>query len=629
MLNSLETALGAQDLGGACWTLPAHTKAPAATLRHFGEIARQEAGEMASATRCSTNASRDAQRFVGRWGLAWRVPISNLKYGNNTALPWISPTDFVTFLLSKAPELLMGGLKGEAGQNNLEPYWDAYEQSHPSHVLFTRRDNPERTKRNTLCMSLFGDEGRGLKKGNTCVISLETNLGLFSNKKRTREFASCLGCEVEPAVSKRICANGRAPVSAPSDALQRRQCINLRHHSLLTKYAVAALPNSIYKNTQAVPKLLEAIAAQLEKLFEVGVNVNGQRWFIGFTGCKGDLDWHLKTFGLTRCWKQQTTEVAAHCCHECLAGSGAADFPFEDASFTPGWGPTVFSLRPWGAQEPALLRIPHEAGSQKERIIRRDFFHNTKCGLLRDFAGSSILLLARLGYFNEQGPGVSNARDVLLERAFNHFRLFCKGIGKTPAVHYFCPMYFNAKKQSCFGWTNSKGADTTLLVAWVRVFSRSCLFQPISNEHVHTLELMNRAAQYVDSFQNTMYSQGLWFDRSCATRWCSDVHSFLAAYNKLAFLALRKWCFTAYAIKPKFHLVAHSKQEVFQLLQNPRVQWVPNPLQFACEMNEDVVGRLSLLSRRVHASTCGTMTLRLYLIKCRAVHKRFASLQEN
>ncbi len=49
-----------------------------------------------------------------------------------------------------------------------------------------------------------------------------------------------------------------------------------------------------------------------------------------------------------------------------------------------------------------------------------------------------------------------------------------------------------------------------------------------------------------------------------------------------------------------------------------------NPQLFGCEMNEDVVGRLSRLSRRVSTHNTSERSLQLYLIKSKAVYRRWA-----
>ena len=116
-------------------------------------------------------------------------------------------------------------------------------------------------------------------------------------------------------------------------------------------------------------------------------------------------------------------------CHECLAGS--QQLPFEHAGHQPAWAETEYKERPFDVM-PIVAHIPFEANLENgpttsrpdERMFRRDIFHNTKVGLMRDFVGSTVMILCRLKYFSE--AGASNDRPTLLDRAYRHFYLFCK-----------------------------------------------------------------------------------------------------------------------------------------------------------------------------------------------------------
>ena len=86
--------------------------------------------------------------------------------------------------------------------------------------------------------------------------------------------------------------------------------------------------------------------------------------------------------------------------------------------------------------------------------------------------------------------------------------------------------------------------------------------------------------------------------------------------------------FTGYGMKSKFHLIAHTKHEIAVLLDKPGCDFVLNPLIYSGEMNEDVVGKLSRLSRRVSSRLTSKRTLQLYLCKAKAVYGRFAKSNE-
>ena len=83
-------------------------------------------------------------------------------------------------------------------------------------------------------------------------------------------------------------------------------------------------------------------------------------------------------------------------------------------------------------------------------------------------------------------------------------------------------------------------------------------------------------------------------------------------------------------MKSKFHMIAHAKLDLANLLDQTDIQWVPSPLLFSSEMNEDVVGKLASLSRRADSRLNTKRTLQLYLFKAKAVHSRFRkSVAEN
>ena len=144
-----------------------------------------------------------------------------------------------------------------------------------------------------------------------------------------------------------------------------------------------------------------------------------------------------------------------------------------------------------------------------------------------------------------------------------------------------------------------------------------------SESHRLLLETMRSAALEARAFTRMTYSHSLWMPRRCAWTFYHHVHRFLHYYNKAAFLSLRKFQYTGFAKTGKYHMLAHIKTETLELLKNQHVQWLPNPQLWGCEGNEDVVGLLSRLNRRVSARTSTKRTLQLYLMKAKAVHRRF------
>ena len=101
---------------------------------------------------------------------------------------------------------------------------------------------------------------------------------------------------------------------------------------------------------------------------------------------------------------------------------------------------------------------------------------------------------------------------------------------------------------------------------------------------------------------------------------------FLTCYNALAYECLdsiESLAFCGYAMKPKIHLLCHQLYEQLVWLRDPAVTFIPSPLIYCCEANEDVIGKCSRIMRRVHARQAPKETLLRYLTKARALYRRF------
>ena len=607
---------------------PLPSKAPAASLRGMAARAREDAGEGPLKNDGGKNACRNAHAFVKRWGLSWNIPFSYLDHiddaGNLIKIPYVSPKSFLEFLLKKAPQLVFGGYTDlEAGQNNLDAFWKTYLKVHPSHVM--SEPHPERSTANSFAVCLHGDEGRGLKKGNTCVISLETTLGLdLAAGDFDRGNQPC-GCCLEEPYAKRFRLNSGQALPRHGMNICETQELNLKQNSFLTKFVLAVLPNKYYKKTDVLERLLDVLVDDLTALFNHGFHSRERQWFVGLVGLKGDLRWYEKIAKLNRCFNKQLKSGACMC-HECMAGSPA--LPFENADHVPPWSGSLYAERPWDTTDPpSISRLPFDgdtANPKAEMMLRRDIFHNAKVGILRDFCGGAVLLLCHLRYFHDTTPGVSNKRDLLLERAHQHFLLFCRTMGKSPALHSFTLQFFNSPNSSSFAWVNAKASDVMLMVSWICVLAAGFCNDPIKQDHSDILKTLLECASNAKTFLQIIYNHKLWLTRHCAATLYQEVHGFLVNYNRLAFLSMYQEHYTAFALKSKFHLVCHMKFEIWSLLvAQPQIDFIPNPGMFACDMCEDVVGKLSRLSRRVSPQIPSQRTLELYFMKAHAIYQRF------
>ena len=524
----------------------------------------------------------------------------------------MSPVSVFKFLLEKAPEVLLGGMDRDGGQRLLEAYWGAYRETHGSHKVFTDHEGSLRT---VVPICLHGDEGRGVRRGNTCVVTAETvfGLGTCDNIQKGEHYGSCTSCT---CTSVNLNEKIKCKTPAANTRLASFQEFNLKHHCFLTKYLLFVLPNEAYKETDLLHTLLEQIYRDLRQLYYEGIYFEKQYWHFALVGLKGDLAWFAKIGNLSRCFKRLAD--VAPMCHEC--GAGSATQPFEDCQEYPAWRTSIYATRPWEHQ-PTFVTVPFDS-SAPEQAIRRDLFHNSKCGVFRDFIGSAVLLLCHLQLFHEPpGEGVSNARKVLLQRAHGHFRLFCNGCGLKAALRSFTPDFLNCRKIRMFPWINCKGSDSMILIRWLAVATHG--FLTSHPEHTEILRMIYGAARAARDWMSSLYSHGLWLTRGCAYAIYREGRRFLLQYNALAYESLHGCGFQGFAMKPKVHMLAHTLVDFRSWLDRRDVELIPSPLMWSCESNEDNIGRVSRVSRRMHQASVCTRTLEAYLIKSKALHTQF------
>ena len=90
----------------------------------------------------------------------------------------------------------------------------------------------------------------------------------------------------------------------------------------------------------------------------------------------------------------------------------------------------------------------------------------------------------------------------------------------------------------------------------------------------------------------------------------------------LAWLCLHKYNLSAYALKPKIHMLHHTTHSLRKDLERG-LNKIPSILLANCEMNEDFIGRICRMGRKMHQRNMMRRVLELFLIKGHALHKRF------
>ena len=152
--------------------------------------------------------------------------------------------------------------------------------------------------------------------------------------------------------------------------------------------------------------------------------------------------------------------------------------------------------------------------------------------------------------------------------------------------------------------------------------TRSIIVSPLDPGHVRWTIVMNDGTQAAIEYFKVLYSHGLWLRKPCAAYLFEQGYRFQQAFARMANVSLHTWSFTGFAVKPKSHALAHCQVELKQQLLNPACRRCLSPLIYACEGNEDMVGKMSRVSRRVHQKMMAKRVLQLYMVKAKALYRR-------
>ena len=509
--------------------------------------------------------------------------------GQFLEVPYVKPSSWLSLVLKKYRTLLFphGNIEQE-----LDAFWSCYKNFQPGHVVF--EFGAEKLKR-TLPILLHGDEGRYLKKGNYMITTIELMIGSSPTKKKT------CSCEADPALDRypgvRLISD---TLPAAMSQVASNQLVNTSGNCFLSKFLLLGLQSQLYKkNPDLVHQALDLIAQDLTLLLKDGIEVgSSETFYCAVLGVKGDLKFHYQVGNLTRTYLNTGTKNERAICSLCLAGS--PQVPFEELGPpTPAWEATMFREKPWD-NEPSLVQIPFEPGCE-ESLFRLDSFHCWKVGMGRDLIGSTVITLALLEYliFNQMIQRICR-RDS--KDAHSSFRLWCLANGKSPALHYFSPALFNCSNQRQFPWANVKGSDCMLMTSWLCFVVKLTLNNNLVKlGHSQFFQVLLETLGSVEVFFKLLYSHGLWLPPVCAQRALHHVTVMLRGYKWLS-QEVRRLNIVAYSLKPKLHAMRHIAGDIEKQLSRNSSK-ILNPLAFSCEANEDMVGHVARLSRRVSART--------------------------
>lgn len=564
------------------------------------------------------NISRQAWKLFKNRKVGWNVRTKTFNYvsasGDQLAISYISPCDLMEFLITHHPGVLVGGFQSSVERaHHLEAFWAAFRLQNNYHVVFEEHNDQLQT---VIPLVFHGDEGRGKRRGNTAVVSCGAVIGTQSVvNSRKRSFGDC-DCS-PPASLKQKFGGVTQRLSTQHKNLLRVQSTTMKGHSMLHRWPLFIIPSDIHHaHPAAMKQLLEIVAREFRQLFFEGVTISGRTYNFAIVAAKGDLKWFSK-IALQRSWENQGRVRDIPCCHECLGGQ--VGVPWDDMlSDRPNWSRTRFVARPW-SDLPCMLPIPY-CRLAPERMYKRDPFHLTKVGIYRDVVGSIVCYLAMKGYFGHVGTF-----DSKLCNAHSAFQLYCRTVKKNPALRTFTRRLFMIPRFDSFPWSNTKGSDTMLMLAWLTVQLTGCINAPEDNSHIYTLRLMKAVCKAGKKVFTDLNGHGLWMWRDCSTVLFQDLQGFVRGYVALANVCLNDVC--AFAIKPKLHLLRHGSLEIDELL-TAGDECMLNYNCYNCEMDEDLIGRVCRLSRRLDSRCIGERVLGCSLLKAGIVYRRFKQLHK-
>lgn len=526
----------------------------------------------------------------------------------------ITPQQWVEHWMNECPKLL-GGHTG-CPHKNFEAFWTLYKVHHPSHDVFTHHgDHLGRV----VPILIHGDEGRAVKRTNYLVLSMETPFGSILDPSLSCACATELG---ERADLPSFDDNLAEAETLPDDILQtaRAQSTNYKGHSYLSKFLLFGLGAWVYKkHTHIVDALLEEIRKGMDILFNQGITLNnGKVIFASLVGIKGDMSFHRSIFNLSRSYSNVGTVNHNKICHCCEAGEEGCSF--EDFSEEPTWSRTLYSTRPWPQDmRPTLSKIAFDE-SAPEQMLRNDFFHIYKLGVARDVIGGIVVILARLKYFDHEN--CSKSIDSRLARAHSYFSLWASAEGRCPALRSFSMAFFNLKSLSSAPWVNCKGSDARLLLEWLDFQLRLFInYPPFVDEHGRLLRTMQLVVEACLSVY-MIHRHPLWLERMCARNLYIKIMRVLRGYASLASQVIPLQM-RAFVMKPKQHGFHHIAWALKQGLLTGAAL-IPSPQLYGTEGNEDYVGRISRLSRRVCIRVCDLRVCDRLFLKTTALLRRRA-----
>ena len=304
------------------------------------------------------------------------------------------------------------------------------------------------------------------------------------------------------------------------------------------------------------------------------------------------------------------TVNSAPICPLCHAGTEGVSY--TDVSDAPEWLDTVGSSVPWESTPP--LNLAPYSSTFPANLYKFDPFHVLKFGIFRDAVGSTIVRLALMGYFDFSAEDPKNISDRLM-RGFSLYQMWCMAAGKNASLKSFSKANMKFETFSKFAWVNCKGSEVVMLMQWLDFLVPTHVAEPKQASDSVFLRAVAQMIRGGLDYIGVMHSHGIWLPLNCAK---VQLHGGLSFARGYAFLAeqLMSCQAAGFRLRPKLHYFMHLLMPLKSAIDNDE-PWILNEAIHLCEANEDYIGRLARISRRVHPSQAALRTTQRYLVKVR------------
>ena len=102
-----------------------------------------------------------------------------------------------------------------------------------------------------------------------------------------------------------------------------------------------------------------------------------------------------------------------------------------------------------------------------------------------------------------------------------------------PSLRSFTKAFLNMKTLASAPWTNTKGADTTMMLQFLVWFVSLQLLNPPAKTDARLLQMMLKLAKATLAMFSGIHGHGLWMERTCGSRLYIEIMRVLRGYQLL------------------------------------------------------------------------------------------------